>query len=239
MMGRASARIDFGRSAAQNCPTGKSLLIYRKRVKPQNQKYFAFPEEQLVAYLSPSRPTQRGVGRRHDEGRVAVDAEAATDERGRSVRRRRVVLTSRCWRQVLERLTLLGGDGGKRAVLRGDRVISRKAIAQGMSDALRCPVCSCAHFLCTLRMRPRVQRAPGIPCALFTFEGKEISGKARAQHVARTRNCSHRHCEERLRRLVRRSLGEGGSNPYFLSRTMDCFAEPVIGRAFARPVGSQ
>ena len=48
---------------------------------------------------------------------------------------------------------------------RGERVINRKAIAQGMSDCLRCPVCSCAHFLCTLRMRPRVQRASGIPCA--------------------------------------------------------------------------
>ncbi|MBN8989356.1 MAG: hypothetical protein J0H42_13995, partial [Rhizobiales bacterium] len=30
---------------------------------------------------------------------------------------------------------------------RGEHVISRKAIAQGMSDVLRCPVCSCAHFL--------------------------------------------------------------------------------------------
>jgi hypothetical protein len=37
-----------------------------------------------------------------------------------------------------------------------------------------------------------------------------------------------RHCEERKRR----------SNPVFLF-VLDCFAEPVIGRAFARPVGSQ
>ena len=29
------------------------------------------------------------------------------------------------------------------------------------------------------------------------------------------------------------------SNPYFLCGEMDCFVEPVIGRAFARPVGSQ
>src|ERR1700675_93835 len=32
-------------------------------------------------------------------------------------------------------------------ILRGERDISRKAIAQGMSDRLRCPVCSCAFFL--------------------------------------------------------------------------------------------
>src|SRR4051794_30318541 len=65
-------------------------------------------------------------------------------------------------------------DGGKRAVHRGEHVISRKAIAQGVSDVLRCPVCSCAHFLCTLRMRPRVQRASGIPCALFISEGERF-----------------------------------------------------------------
>ena len=96
----------------------------------------------------------------------AVDAEAATDECGLSVRQRRVVLTSRCWRQVLKKLTLLRGDGGKRAVLRGEHVISRKAIAQGMSDVLRCPVCSCAYSLLPSHTGPRVQRAPGIPCAL-------------------------------------------------------------------------
>ena len=83
-----------------------------------------------------------------------------------SVRQRRVVLTSRCWRQAPGGNCFPGRDGGKRAVHRGEHVISRKAIAQGMSDVLRCPVCSCAHFLCTLRMRPRVQRASGIPCAL-------------------------------------------------------------------------
>jgi hypothetical protein len=95
-----------------------------------------------------------------------------------------VVLTPRCWRQV-------GGsspvdDGGKKADHRGEHAISRKATAQGMSDCLRCPVCSCAHFLCTLRMRPRVQRASGIPCALFIFGGEDYlqtSGASRREIV--------------------------------------------------------
>ncbi len=99
-------------------------------------------------------------------GRVAVDAGSADSERHESVRQRRVVLMSRCWRQYTWGQLLSGRNGGKRAVLRGEHVISRKAIAQGMSDALRCPVCSCAHFFYPLHMRPRVQRAPGIPCAL-------------------------------------------------------------------------
>src|SRR5215218_8837783 len=56
-------------------------------------------------------------------------------------------------------------NGGKRAVLRGELVISRKAIAQGMSDVLRCPVCSCAAFY--------------LPIA------HEIAGAARIRHSLR------------------------------------------------------
>ena len=53
--------------------------------------------------------------------------------------------------------------GQESPIPRGERVISRKAIAQGMSDCLHCPVCSCAIFLSPLHTGPRVQRAPGIP----------------------------------------------------------------------------
>ena len=64
---------------------------------------------------------------------------------------------------------LSGRDGGKRAVLRGEHAISRKAIAQGRPDVLRCPVCSCVFFV-QLHARPRVQRAPGFP-APSSLEG--------------------------------------------------------------------
>src|SRR5881227_4369180 len=70
-------------------------------------------------------------------GRGAVDAGSADSERHESVRQRRVVLTPRGWRRRWQQYM----------AHRGDHVISRKAIAQGMSDVLRCPVCSCAHFL--------------------------------------------------------------------------------------------
>jgi hypothetical protein len=40
---------------------------------------------------------------------------------------------------------------------------------------------------------------------------------------------SCRHCEERSDEAIHLSARSA----------MDCFAEPVIGRAFARPVGSQ
>ena len=98
-------------------------------------------------------------------GRVAVDAGSADNERHESVRQRRVVLTPVSWRQVAQS-DFLRSDGGNRASAhRGERVISRKAIAQGMSDVLRCPVCSCAAFL-----------------AQFAHE---IAGAARIRHSLR------------------------------------------------------
>src|SRR5437870_13582074 len=73
-----------------------------------------------------------------------MDARAATDVCGSSVRRSRVVLTPRCWRQAGGKCP--AGDGGKRAVRRGELEVSRKAIAQGRPECSRCPVCSCAFL---------------------------------------------------------------------------------------------
>ena len=77
--------------------------------------------------------------------------------------------------------------GQERPIPRGERDISRKAIAQGMSDRLRCPVCSCAIFLSTLHTGPRVQRASGIPCSLL---GGRTKRKPRAPSAARMRMCA-------------------------------------------------
>src|SRR6185295_9519764 len=49
----------------------------------------------------------------------------------------------------------LAGDGGKTAVLREEHEVSRKAIAQGRPGCPRCPVCSCAVFVCANRTRDR------------------------------------------------------------------------------------
>ena len=77
------------------------------------------------------------------------------DERCRSVRQNRVDLTPQWSASSLAEAQsptgpecrLPRGDGGEKSpILRGEREISRKAIAQGMSDVLRCPVCSCAFF---------------------------------------------------------------------------------------------
>jgi hypothetical protein len=59
-------------------------------------------------------------------------------------------------------------------------------------------------------MRPRVQRASGIPCALFTFEGGDYLQTSGAMRGEIAKACLS---SLRAKRLVRRSLGEGGSNP--------------------------
>src|SRR6266571_2686832 len=95
----------------------------------------------------------------------AVDAGSADSERRESVRRSRVVLTPDAGVKFRGN-KLLRNDGGNRASAhRGERVISCKAIAQGMSDVLRCPVCSCAH--------------------LFVHIAHEIAGAARIRHSLR------------------------------------------------------
>src|SRR3954451_14756840 len=71
-----------------------------------------------------------------------MDARAATDVCGLSVRRSRVVLMSRCWHYVGGKCP--ADNGGKRAVLREEHEVSRKAIAQGRPECSSCPVCSCA-----------------------------------------------------------------------------------------------
>jgi hypothetical protein len=45
----------------QNNPTGKSLLIFRNTVKPDNQKYSASPAGQISGMNLPVSPDERGV----------------------------------------------------------------------------------------------------------------------------------------------------------------------------------
>jgi hypothetical protein len=45
-------------------------------------------------------------------------------------------------------------------------------------------------FLCTLHTRPRVQRAPGLPCALYLLEGHEFeqTSDAMRREIAKARS---------------------------------------------------
>src|SRR3984957_4160749 len=60
---------------------------------------------------------------------------------------------------------------------RGERVISRKPSRREGRIASAEPVCSCAFFCALLHARPRVQRAPGFPCALLLLSRAAIDAK--------------------------------------------------------------
>ena len=82
-------------AGATNQPDGQITSDLRKLCQVQNfrkSKIFPFPSTLITGTFSPSRPTQRGVGHRHNEGRVAVDADVAMDGRSKGVRQKRVVL---------------------------------------------------------------------------------------------------------------------------------------------------
>jgi len=62
-------------------PTGKSLLIFRNRVKPRHQKYFCFRLTQISSLIRAVPSQERGVAHVINVGRDAVDAGGACDER--------------------------------------------------------------------------------------------------------------------------------------------------------------
>jgi hypothetical protein len=78
------------------------------------------------------------------------------------------------------------GDGDNKPAHRGEYEVRRNTIAQGMSvcSPLTCMLV-CAFSLCAMHTRPRVQRAPGIPCALCSPGGTtnlQSSGETRREN---------------------------------------------------------
>src|SRR6476646_9644313 len=84
----------------------------------------------------------------------------------------------------------------------------------------------------------------------FSF-GPEAAGALGARHSLRPLISEGQTFLQNLGRLAPRDRGvisefaatslreaKRRSNPHLLRGNMDCFTEPVIGRAFARPVGS-
>src|SRR5437773_8857250 len=140
-----------------------------------------------------------------------MDARAATDVCGSSVRRSRVVLTPRCWRQAGGKCP--AGDGGKRAVRRGELEVSRKAIAQGRPECSRCPVCSCAFLFAQIARETAGAASTRSSLRPLRNEEGEKLHKARAYSAARTRNHIHRHCER-----------SEAIHCHLVHRKMDCFA---------------
>src|ERR1700727_81710 len=97
----------------------------------------------------------------------------------------------RRWHHVLKKITLLRGNGGKKARSPG-RARSKplKPFAQGRPGHSGEPVVTNSYAFYLWHTRLRVHQAPGFPCALSS-RARMI--KARAGDVARARLLVSRH----------------------------------------------
>src|ERR1700681_3635195 len=143
------------------------------------------------------RWTRQRFARDGIAGRVGerpVSDQQRADERCCSVRQNRVVLTPRRWRQVRGVKSAQPGldktyplmTVAKEPGHRGARNKPLKPLRAGMPGDSGVLVYSCAFYQCKAHTRLRVQRAPGVPHALFRAKGPCTT---RAHLAARSRNC--------------------------------------------------
>ena len=91
---------------------------------------------------------------------------------------------------------LLEGDGGKRAVLREEHEVSRKAIAQGRPECSRCPVCSCAVLFAQIARETAGAASTRSSLRPLT-RGREVTKQTSGAMRRESANLYPHHCEER------------------------------------------
>src|SRR5436190_10653874 len=98
-------------------------------------------------------------------------------------------------------------------------------------------------LVCSLHLshaRLRVHRAPGIPCALCYRGPKKIHANLGRLAPWDRGVVLDVIARSDLSAVAQRAKAEATKQSTLQFRgNMDCFAQPVIGRAFARPAGSQ
>jgi hypothetical protein len=152
------------------------------------RRHFACDVGQITGTSSRVPYLSRGAFRdRHlTLARDAVDARCAADESACRGRRSRGVLISRRWYQV---------GGMIRRRWWQESPITRETTKETVTPSCReCrsepgePVVTTLVCFFVLHTRPRVHRAPGIPCALCLFEGRSFA-KPASPCVAGGRRC--------------------------------------------------
>jgi hypothetical protein len=172
----------------QNYPTGKSILIFRNRVKPHNQKYSASPAGANQCFTCRVSPDERGGSRSSRNARWdAVDARAC-ERRTLAIADGEAVWS---WRRdagaKLVRSKLLRGDGDNKPAHRGEHEISRQPLRRESRIASAGPVCSCAFFEAHVAHETAGAARIRLPCALLFFRGCQSTQSSGALHAATMR----------------------------------------------------
>jgi hypothetical protein len=166
----------------QNNTTGKSP----KPVESPLQKYSAFVVGQISGLTPPVSPDERGVRTSRTRGGMRwTDQARETHAPG--------AYGEVAWfgrRGAGAKLAIRSaGDGGKRAVLREEREVSRKATAQGRPGCSACTcMLVCAFAMCTGTRDRGCSVHPVFPAPSIQEEGDEVL-KPRVKHAARSRRC--------------------------------------------------
>jgi len=204
----SKAVVDFAESSThptapglrQNNPTGKISLNASGKsalsVRPSHPAGGAYRDRHEtrdgMRWTRQRRRARRSQG---EQNSWAVDR--TQDDGAGCVRQNRVVPTPVAGVKLSVAKSIRPGRSAakpaatvtRRIRRRGERGISRKTIAQGMPDCLRWTCMLVCVFWCTtLRTRPRVQRASGIPCSLFLSRGQRNANLGH-NRAARRRTC--------------------------------------------------
>jgi hypothetical protein len=165
----------------QNGTTGKSP----KPVESPLQKYFAFVVGQISGLTPPSHPMRGALRTSRTRGGMRWTRKAC-ETRTPDVYGEVVWFGRRGAGAKLARRS--ASDGGKRAVLRGEHEVSRKATAQGRPGCSACTCMLVCSFVSANRTRDRgCSKHPVFPAPSLQEEGNEVF-KPRAKHAARSRN---------------------------------------------------
>src|SRR5947208_9277997 len=115
--------------------------------------------------------------------------------------------------------SFLRGDGGKRAVLREEHEVSRKAIAQGRPECFRCPVCSCAVLFAQIAretagaastrssLRPLISRRANVDANLGRIVSRDRETVSTSLRAKRSNPLSPRVRKDGLLRFARNDGG--------------------------------
>ena len=150
--------------------TGKSV----KPVQSLRKKYSASRATQITPITPRVSSTQGALATSRTRGEMRWTRRALADVR----RLMRTAKSCGSGAAVLalspREATLLWGDGGKRAVLRGEHEVSRNSSRRESRDASAALYARVRVPMRKLHTRPRVQRAPGFPCALAFRGGRKF-----------------------------------------------------------------
>ena len=123
------------RHCVTRCVTARRAN-HQKPVQPFTQKYSAFVLTQIIGITPSVSRRMRGVGHRHERA-VRCDGRESCDRRVRLERAAKSCGSGAAVLALSSRKRAFANDGGKKAVLREEHDISRKAIAQGRPECFR------------------------------------------------------------------------------------------------------